>query len=88
MSALATASDKLFCARRGLPRAAAGCLVEENDTVGVNPGAVDVDVAAFEQLAADGSMDSLERAAGSTAARCSRASASTTLVRGLAAHRA
>jgi len=53
----------LVALRRGLSRAAAGCLVEENDTVGVHPAAVDVDVAAFERLAADGTPDALERAA-------------------------
>src|SRR5262245_1695274 len=52
----------LFELRNGLPRAAATCLVEEGDTVGLRAAAVDVDVAAFERLAAEGSPEALERA--------------------------
>ena len=39
------------------------CLVAEGDAVGLRADAVDVDVAAFERLAADGSPEALERAA-------------------------
>ena len=53
----------LVALRRGLPRAAVSCLVEEGDTVGVHPAAVDVDVAAFERFTTDGSPEALERAA-------------------------
>jgi len=53
----------LVALRRGLPRAAAASLVEEGDTIGLHPAAVDVDVVVFEQLAANGSPEALERAA-------------------------
>jgi DNA-binding SARP family transcriptional activator len=53
----------LLTLRQALPRAAAASLVEEGDTVGVNPAAVDVDVTMFERLTADGTPDALERAA-------------------------
>src|SRR5262245_21644179 len=38
-------------------------LQQEGGTIALGPGAVDVDVASFEHLAADGSRESLERAA-------------------------
>src|SRR5262245_35910708 len=40
----------------------AGCLVEEGGAVGVSPDAIEVDVAVFERLAADGSAGALDRA--------------------------
>ena len=53
----------LMTLRQALPRAAAASLVEEGDTVGVNPAAVEVDVALFERLTAEGTPEALERAA-------------------------
>jgi DNA-binding SARP family transcriptional activator len=54
----------LVTLRQALPGTAACCLVEEGDTVGVNPAAVEVDVALFEAMAAEASPEALERAAG------------------------
>jgi DNA-binding SARP family transcriptional activator len=53
----------LVTLRRALPGQAAACLVEEGDTIKLDPGAVEVDVALFERLAAEGSPETLERAA-------------------------
>ena len=53
----------LMTLRQALPRAAAASLVEEGDTVGVNPATVEVDVALFERLTAEGTPEALERAA-------------------------
>ena len=53
----------LVTLRQALPRAAAASLVEEGDTVGVNLAAVEVDVALFERLTAEGTPEALERAA-------------------------
>jgi DNA-binding SARP family transcriptional activator len=53
----------LVTLRRALPGQAAACLVEEGDTIRLDPGAVEVDVALFERLAAEGSPEALERAA-------------------------
>src|SRR5213593_1216910 len=53
----------LVTLRQALPRAAAASLMEEGDTVGVNPAAVDVDVGLFERLTAEGTPEALERAA-------------------------
>jgi DNA-binding SARP family transcriptional activator len=53
----------LVTLRRALHRAAALCLVEEGDTVGVSPDGVEVDVAVFERLMKDGSPEALEHAA-------------------------
>jgi DNA-binding SARP family transcriptional activator/tetratricopeptide (TPR) repeat protein len=53
----------LVTLRRALHRAAALCLVEEGDTVGVSPDGVEVDVAVFEGLMKDGSPEALEHAA-------------------------
>src|SRR5262249_20876536 len=49
--------------RRVLPGSAATCLVEQGDTVGINPSAVDVDVVLFERLTAEDGPDALQRAA-------------------------
>src|SRR5213592_1968894 len=53
----------LVTLRQALPRAAAACLVEEGDNVGVSPTAVEVDVTRFEALATAASPEALERAA-------------------------
>src|SRR5262245_7142237 len=53
----------LVSLRRGFPRGSLVSLVEEGDTVGLDPAAVDVDGVTFEQLIAEGSPESLERAA-------------------------
>src|SRR5215510_13595160 len=53
----------LVTLRQALPRAAAACLVEEGDTVGLNAAAVEVDVSLFQRLTAEGSPAALERAA-------------------------
>ena len=53
----------LVTLRRALPGTTASCLVEQGDAVGLNPAAVEVDVAQFEQLAGDDSPDALDRAA-------------------------
>ena len=50
----------LVTLRQALPRAAAASLMEEGDTVGVNPAAVDVDVALFERLTAEGTPEALK----------------------------
>ena len=54
----------LVTLRQALPCEAGPSLVEEADTVGVNPAAVDVDVALFERLTSDGAPEALERAVG------------------------
>jgi DNA-binding SARP family transcriptional activator len=53
----------LLTLRQALPRAVAASLVEEADAVGVNPAAVEVDVAVFERLTAAATPDALEQAA-------------------------
>ena len=53
----------LVTLRQALPGAAATCLVEAGDTVGLNPATVEVDVSLFERLTADGSPSALDRAA-------------------------
>jgi DNA-binding SARP family transcriptional activator len=53
----------LVTLRRALPGSAAASLVEEGNTIRLDPGAVEIDVALFECLAADGSPEALERAA-------------------------
>ena len=53
----------LVALRQGLPGDAVASLVEEGDKVGLQPAAVQVDVVSFEQLAANGTLDALERAA-------------------------
>src|SRR5437870_1578790 len=53
----------LVTLRQALPRAAAACLVEKGDNVGVSPTAVEVDVTRFEALATAARPEALERAA-------------------------
>jgi DNA-binding SARP family transcriptional activator len=53
----------LVTLRQALRREGAAGLVEEGDTVGVDPAAVEVDVALFERLTAEGDPEALERAA-------------------------
>ena len=45
--------------KKALPRAARACLVFDGASVSLDPSAVDVDVARFERLVADGSADAL-----------------------------
>lgn len=53
----------LVALRRAIPRGRAPLLVEDGDAVALNPAAVDVDVARFEALIADGTPDALAQAA-------------------------
>lgn len=52
----------LVTLRQALAGADTTCLVEGADTVSINASAVDVDVAAFEQLATEGTPEALEQA--------------------------
>lgn len=52
----------LFLLRRALPDMDASGLVVQHDAVALHPGAADVDVVAFERLAAQGTPDALEQA--------------------------
>jgi DNA-binding SARP family transcriptional activator len=53
----------LVTLRQALPRETAASLVEEGDTVRVDPETVEVDVALLERLTAEGTPEALERAA-------------------------
>ena len=53
----------LFALRKTLGPVAAPCLSVDGDTLVLDPAQVEVDVLLFERLVADGSLDSLERAA-------------------------
>jgi DNA-binding SARP family transcriptional activator/tetratricopeptide (TPR) repeat protein len=53
----------LMALRQTLPRGTVPLLLEEGDTVGVNPAAVELDVTLFERLVRDGNPSALERAA-------------------------
>lgn len=53
----------IFCLRRALGAGRHPALVAQADTVTLNPGAVDVDVARFEHLVRRGTADALEAAA-------------------------
>ncbi|MFQ5972607.1 MAG: AAA family ATPase, partial [Alphaproteobacteria bacterium] len=56
-------SQTLFSIRQAIPEAAESILITAGETVALDPGAVEIDVAKLERFVADGSPEGLQRAA-------------------------